>query len=75
MPLFQVPTIFCDSILALTLAFNTVFYAHTKHIEIKYHFVHKKVVKKDLSIKFVASQDQLANILTKGLPSFKFLQF
>ena len=67
------PILWCDNISVLTLASNPVFHARTKHIEVDYHFVREKVLRCDLLLKFVASHDQLADILTKGLPSPRFL--
>ena len=67
------PILWCDNIFVLALASNPVFHACTKHIEVNYHFVREKVLRRDLLLKFVASHDQLADILTKGLPSPRFL--
>ena len=39
----------------------------TKHIEVDYHFVGEKVLRRDLLIKFISTQDQLADLFTKGL--------
>ncbi|KAA0037203.1 putative mitochondrial protein [Cucumis melo var. makuwa] len=36
------PTLWCDNVSAISLAHNPVFHAHTKHIEINYHFVREK---------------------------------
>lgn len=61
------PIIWCDNISAISLASNPVFHARSKHIEVDYHFVSEKVLRKDLSVHYVASQDQVADIFTKGL--------
>lgn len=42
-PLSILLVIWCDNVSAILLAFNPVFYARTKHIEIDYHFVLEKV--------------------------------
>ena len=66
------PLLWCDNISVLAIASNPVFHARTKHIEVDYHFVREKVLWKDLMVKFISSNDQLANIFTKGLPSSRF---
>ena len=54
-----------------------MFHVHTKHIEVDYHFVQEKVLRRDLQIKYIAIGDQLANVFTKSLSfsiSFSLLQ-
>lgn len=63
----QAPCLWCDNLGATYFANNPVFHAHTKHIEIDYHFVQERVARKVLDIKFVSSKDQLADIFTKPL--------
>ena len=63
------PILWCDNVSALTIASNLVFHARTKHIEVNYHFVRELVLQHDLQVKFVASQDQLVDLLTKDLTS------
>ena len=67
--LCAVPILWCDNVSALTIASNLVFHARTKHIEVDYHFVRERVLQHDLQVKFVASQDQLVDLLTKDLTS------
>jgi len=71
-PLFSTPRLWCDNIGALALASNPVYHARTKHIEVDYHFIHEKVLNDDISIKYISTHDQLANIFTKGLSSVRF---
>lgn len=67
------PVLWCDNIKATVLASNPIIHARTKHVEIDYHFVREKVANKSLQIHFLASKDQIADILTKPLASPRFL--
>ncbi|PKI58839.1 hypothetical protein CRG98_020738 [Punica granatum] len=67
------PTLWCDNISAIYLTTNPIFHARTKHIEIDYHFVREHFMRKQLSIRFISSDDQLAEALTKGLSSSRFV--
>ena len=65
-------TIQCDNLGATYLSVNPVFHARTKHVEVDYHFVRDRVAKKEIQIRFIPSQDQLADVLTKPLPHSAF---
>uniref|UniRef100_A0A2N9GA49 Apple domain-containing protein n=1 Tax=Fagus sylvatica TaxID=28930 RepID=A0A2N9GA49_FAGSY len=69
----EAPILWCDNISALAIASNPVFHARTKHIEVDFHFVRERVLRKDLAVKFVSTHDQLADIFTKSLPPHRFL--
>jgi hypothetical protein len=70
--LASAPVIWCDNTSALALASNPVFHGRTKHIEVDYHFVREKVVRGDISVQFISTDDQIADIFTKALPSPRF---
>jgi len=52
---------------AIAIAKNPKFHNHTKHIDICYHFLHHKVESGDITLDYMSTNDQPANILTKGL--------
>jgi hypothetical protein len=62
------PVLWCDNLRATFLASNSAFYAHTKHIKFDYHFVREKVKDGIVHVKFICSQDQLADTLTMSHP-------
>ena len=72
-PLSTAPTIWCDNIGALALASNPIYHARAKHVEVDYHFVLERVINKDISVRYLSTHDQIANIFTKGLSSFRFM--
>jgi hypothetical protein len=67
------PLLWCDNVSAIALASNPVYHARTKHIKVDYHFIREKVLNKDISLSFISTCDQPANIFTKGLTSSIFL--
>ncbi|RDX90521.1 Copia protein, partial [Mucuna pruriens] len=56
-----------DNQATLHIASNLIFHERTKHIEIDCHFVREKLLAKEISTKFVNSNNQLADIFTKSL--------
>lgn len=61
------PVLYCDNMSAIALTCNPVLHQRTKHIEVDIHFVRERVNKKLLTVQFVPSAEQYADILTKGL--------
>ncbi|KAI5344539.1 hypothetical protein L3X38_012416 [Prunus dulcis] len=69
---FQLPSaplLWCDNQSALHLAYNPVFSARTKHVEVDYHFIRELVQHGILHLRFVDTTNQLTDIFTKSLPS------
>jgi hypothetical protein len=70
-----VTSLWCDNLGATYLSANPVFHARTKHIEVDYHFVRERVVRKQLDIQFISSKDQLTDGFTKPLSVEKLSNF
>uniref|UniRef100_A0A2N9IHB0 Reverse transcriptase Ty1/copia-type domain-containing protein n=1 Tax=Fagus sylvatica TaxID=28930 RepID=A0A2N9IHB0_FAGSY len=68
------PTMWCDNTSAIALASNPVFHSRTKHIEVDYHFIRERVVRGDLHLHFISTEDQLADLFTKPLTTQRFNQ-
>lgn len=60
-------TLWCDSVNAIYLYSNLVFHACTKHVEIDYHFIHNQIRRGLIHVRFIKSQDQIVDIITKPL--------
>lgn len=52
-----------------------VFHARAKNIEIDFHFVKERVDNKQLQVRLISTNDQLADGFTKALPIHKFEVF
>ncbi|WVZ90096.1 hypothetical protein U9M48_036426 [Paspalum notatum var. saurae] len=59
--------ILCDSSCAISVAKNPVLHSRTKHIDVRYHFLRDNYEKGIIGIVKVASENQVAHILTKPL--------
>lgn len=71
---FKPFVLWIDNQSAISLANNYVLHARTKHIELDFHFVRKKVANQSIQVSFVPSIDQVANIITKPLSHQFFAQ-
>ena len=54
---------------------NPVFHDKSKHIEIKYHFIRDMVQKGAVKLKYVPTEEQVADVLTKSMAHVKFEYF
>ena len=57
----------CDNTSAINLSKNLIQHFRTKHIDIRHHFLRDYVQNGDISLEFVDTNNQLADIFTKPL--------
>jgi len=60
---------------AIMLAKNPVNHQHSKHIDIRYHFIREHVKEKAVELIHVKTKNQVADIFTKPLPEESFNKF
>ena len=60
--------IHADNRAAIKLTKDLKFHAHTKHIDIKHHYVRDMIKDQDIVIISCTSKENLANIFMKSLP-------
>ena len=68
-------TVFSDNQSAMSLAKNPVNHQNTKHIRVKYHFIREVIALQELDLKFIGTEEQVADVLTKPLGRIKFTRF
>lgn len=64
-----------DNQSTLQIIKNGLGYKKTKHVDIKYNYVHNNLKERILTLEYYPTNDQLADILTKPLNRIKFEKF
>lgn len=68
---YRQPPLYIDNQAALRIIETKEFRAKTKHIDIKYHYIQMKYKEKLFELKYIPTEKQKADILTKSLPPIK----
>jgi hypothetical protein len=68
-------SLWIDNQSAIALTKNPEFHNRTKHIAVRYHFICKKIEDGELAPIYIPTSEQVADVLTKGLPRVKFVKF
>ena len=63
----QPTSIHSDNLSTITLSHDTTYHARTKHINVAYHFIHKKVASNKAAPTYVRLKENPADLMTKGL--------
>jgi hypothetical protein len=74
MQLAPIP-VYIDNQGSIFIGSNPVQEIHTKHINIKYHYVRECIAVEKIELYFVPSEDNTADIFTKNLGCLKFEKF
>ena len=73
-PLAHLVLLYCDDTSAIAVAKDDKYYAHTKHIDIRYHFICEVISCGLVDLQYCPTEDMVADILTKALPRATFEQ-
>ncbi|RVW73328.1 Retrovirus-related Pol polyprotein from transposon RE2 [Vitis vinifera] len=73
--LASTPTLYCDNTSALLMTINPMFYTHSKHIELDYHFVHKRVAVGLLVTQHISTEKQVVDLFTKPMSKVSLSDF
>ena len=68
-------TIMEDNQGAIALAKDNKFHAQTKHINLRYHFIHEAIKKKQVVMKYILTAENIADNFTKALAKPKYTCF
>src|SRR6202522_198185 len=68
-------TLFSDSKSAIAHAHDGHYHAWTKHIDIRYHFIHFIIEEGTIKLVYCPTDEMTADMLTKALPSIKAKHF
>ncbi|GJU63483.1 retrovirus-related pol polyprotein from transposon TNT 1-94 [Tanacetum coccineum] len=69
---FDKIAMYCDSKATIAISCNPVQHFHTKHIDVRYHFIKEHVEKGIVELFIVRTEYQLADMFTKALPEDRF---
>lgn len=70
-PVASAPVIKCDNQSAINFAKGNSVNSHTRHIDIKFHFVRDLIKFQHFKLEYVPTVDNAADLLTKALPRQK----
>ena len=65
-------TLFVDNVSAINLAKNPIAHGRSKHIEMRFHYLRELVGDGKLRLSYCRSEDQVADLLTKGVTNDVF---
>ena len=74
-PLSLPTTIHCDNQGAIELLKDSKFHAHTKHIDVHFHFIRQTVTQGHITITYCPTDNMVMDIFTKSLTHIKFQKF
>ena len=64
----------CDNQGAIGLAKDNKFHSRTKHIDLCYHFIREAVEENKITMEYIPTGENVADIFTKALPRPKFME-
>jgi hypothetical protein len=68
-------TLYINNQSTIAIAHNPKFHNQTKHINIHYHFLHKKIKDNEVKLNYILTNNQITNIFMKGLVQDKHDKF
>lgn len=72
---FDCVLLYCDNQSSIKLSNNPVYHKRTKHIDVRHHYVREVIANKFIDLKYIKTNEMVADVLTKALPSIKHYKF
>jgi hypothetical protein len=73
--IFERVLLICDNTSAISIAKNPVFHKRMKHLKVRHHFLRDHVKKRDIKMRYIDTEKQLADIFTEPLDASRFLLY
>ena len=67
-PLRKPMVLYCENQSTIAVAKNVQYHAHTKHIDIRYHFIRESISREIIEIHYCPTENMVADIFMKALP-------
>ena len=64
-----------DSQSAISLANNPIQHQRSKHIDIRYHYIRSEIQNNHVDLKYISTEDNVADIFTKPVPAPRLQKF
>jgi hypothetical protein len=74
-PDIKVTPLYCDNQAVNKLVMTNNYHMRTKHIDVRFHFIRQAIKNKIFNIIYCSTNDMVADLLTKTLPSWKVKGF
>jgi hypothetical protein len=71
---FERVPLMCDNISAISVAKNPIFHKKMRHVERRHHFQRDRVENRDIEMRYIDTERQLADIFTKPLDASHFAE-
>ena len=62
----------CDNNVTITLSEDPAFHTRVKHFDVRYHFLQERAQSNEISLSYVNTKDNIADIFTKPLDTTTF---
>jgi hypothetical protein len=71
---FERVPLMCDNTSVISIAKNLVFHKRMVHLERRHHFLRNHVEMRDIDMRYIDTERQLADIFTKSLDASRFAE-